>query len=569
MSGQNVELEGARWRAIALLAIVMLGIALVVAVFFAVRKPSAARITTQLGEGAALVNTGAVLDATDPSVRLTPQVGYRYRVFVDDESDDRASGVTRIGGKTTFIDGARRGQTCIVDVTRVQERVVNASLVRVVSEVTLAPKPKREPYVPAADDPAAFVKDGAVLDVVISEASSKNPETEGVAKVEGLIVFVTGATTMGERVNVRITQRRERMAFAELTGEPAGTGPLPYSESGSRRSRSAFVPTANDETAFVVPGAEFDVIISEASSKNPDTEGVARVRGLVIFVEGATTIGERVNVRVTERRERMAQAVLSGKSAGTAPLPYAAPAARPRRSPSYIPPPGDETAFVVPGAEFDVVISEASSKNPLTEGIARVRGLVIFVEGATTIGERVNIRITDRRERMAFAALSGHPAGTGPLPYAMPQMNAQPQVRLDTPAPAADTTAPATKPAAKSAAPAAKPVAPAAKPAAPASKPAAPATKPAAPATKPAAEPAAKSPAADAPAVAQIVPGAEFDVVIEQKSSKNPGLEGIAKINGFVIIVKGAPTVGQHARIRISDRKTRVAFADVIAPAAP
>ena len=224
---------------------------------------------------------------------------------------------------------------------------------------------------------------------------------------------------------------------------------------------------------------------------------------------------------------------------------------------------------MVPGAEFDVVISEASSKNPLTEGIARVRGLVIFVEGATTIGERVNIRITDRRERMAFAALSGHPAGTGPLPYAMPQMNAQPQVRLDTPAPAADTTAPATKPAAKSAAPAAKPVAPAAKPAAPASKPAAPATKPAAPATKPAAEPAAKSPAADAPAVAQIVPGAEFDVVIEQKSSKNPGLEGIAKINGFVIIVKGAPTVGQHARIRISDRKTRVAFADVIAPAAP
>ena len=134
MSEQDVGSVSAKWRAVALLAIVGLGMALVAVVFTAMRKQDTARITQQYGEGAALVNTGAIIDATDPAMRVTPQVGYRYRVFVEDESDDRASGIARIGGRTTFIDGARRGQTCVVDVTRVQDRVVNASLVHVVAE---------------------------------------------------------------------------------------------------------------------------------------------------------------------------------------------------------------------------------------------------------------------------------------------------------------------------------------------------------------------------------------------------------------------------------------------------
>ncbi len=528
MSEQDVGSVSAKWRAVALLAIVALGMALVAVVFTAVRRPDTARVTQQYGEGAALVNTGAIIDATDPAVRVTPQVGYRYRVFVDDESDDRASGIARIGGRTTFIDGARRGQTCVVDVTRVQERVVNASLVHVVAEVTLPPKPRREPFVPAADDPSAFVVDGAVLDVVISEASSKNPETEGVAKVAGLVVFVDGETELGKRVNVRIRERRERMAFAELTGDPAGTDPLPYAAEAPRKSRS-FVPRAGDETAFVVPGAEFDVVITEASSKKPDTEGVARVRGLVIFVDGAATIGERVNIRVTDRRERMAFAVPSGKAAGKEPLTYAQPAPRPRRSAAYVPAAGEDTAFVVPGAEFDVIITEPSSKNPLTEGVARVRGLVVFVEGATKVGDRVNVRITDRRERMAFAALSGKPAGTGPLPYVVVEED-KPEVRPV----AASVTTPAVAPAK-------------------------------APVTEPV--PAAKPALVDE--TAHVIPGAILDVTIEEPSRKNPTEEGVAREKGLVIFVKGATKVGEQVKIRITDRKARVAFAETISPVEP
>lgn len=413
----GVPAVSAKWRAIALMAIVVLGLALIVAVFFAMKKPEPGRVTKVYEGEAAVVNTGAIVDGTDPMMRVTPQVGYRYRVFVEDESDDRASGIARLGGRATFIDGARRGQTCIVDVTRVQDRVVNANLVKVVSEISLPPKPPREPYKPLPGDRSAFVVDGAVLDVVISEASSKNPDTEGVAKVEGLVVFVEGATTMGERVNVRIVQRREKMAFAELTGEPAGEGPLGYSEGAPKRA--AFVPRADDETAFVVKDAEFDVVISEASSKNPETEGVARVKGLVIFVQGATTIGERVNIRIVDRLERMAFAELSGKPAGEGPLPYAAEGRRPardrepRQGKAFVPREGDSAAHVTAGAELDVEIVEESAKNPGQEGIAKVNGLVVAVKGATTVGERVRIRVTDRKARIAFAEAIG-PAPEAP-----------------------------------------------------------------------------------------------------------------------------------------------------------
>ena len=403
-----------KWRAIALISLPVLGILLVIIAIYLVRPRDSGVVTVVVSgdqAGAAAINTGEIIDATLPGAILEPRLGYRYKVFVEDESDDRSSGIAKIGGRATFIPGARRGQTAIVDTTRVRDRVVDAVLVRVLSEVALPPKPPRTPFVPAADDPAAHVVPGAEMDVIIAEASSKNPATEGVAKVAGLVVFVQGATTIGERVNIRITDRRERLAFAELTGQPAGTEPLPPSVAPVRR---VFQPRPGDP---VVVGAEMDVVITEASSKNPATEGVAKVGGLVVFVQGATAIGERVNIRITDRRERVAFAELTGQPAGTGPLASAGTTGDVLRR-AFSPRANDPAAHVIAGAEMDVVITEASKMNPATEGVAKVNGLVVFVQGATTIGERVNVRITARRERMAFAELSGKPAGTEPLPAA-------------------------------------------------------------------------------------------------------------------------------------------------------
>ena len=75
----------------------------------------------------------------------------------------------------------------------------------------------------------------------------------------------------------------------------------------SAAGRSAFSPaTAHAALDHVVAGAEMDVTISERSEKFPDTEGIAKIDGLIVFVNGATNVGDTVRVRITARRERMA-----------------------------------------------------------------------------------------------------------------------------------------------------------------------------------------------------------------------------------------------------------------------
>ncbi len=493
-------------RTLAMILLPILGIILVIAVVYTTQSKSKSKVTvvyTEGQDGAAAINTGDIIDATGYNSGLVAQLGYRYKVFVEDESDDRSSGIAKIGRLVTFISGARRGQTVVIDVTRVRERVADAVLVTVLSEVDLPPKAPRTAYQPAEGDSAGHVVTGAEMDVVISEASSKNPTTEGVAKINGLVVFVNGVITIGERVNVRITDRRERIAFAEPTGKPAGTEPLPEAAvPRSRAPRTAFVPPAGDSAAHAVAGAEMDVIIAEASSKNPGMEGIAKVGGLVVVVNGVTTIGERVNIRITDRMERIAFAEPTGKPAGTEPLPESAPS-RPARAPrrTYAPRPGDSAGHVLTGAEMDVVVTETSSKNPTTEGVARVNGLVVFVNGVTTIGERVNVRITDRRERIAFAEPTGKPAGTAPLPESAPSRPARAPRRTYAPRPG--------------------------------------------------------------DAAPHVVPGAVVAATILEPSNKNPTTEGVAKIDGFVLFVKGATTPGKAVHVRITRRSQRVASGEV------
>jgi predicted RNA-binding protein with TRAM domain len=396
-------------RSLSLILLPLVGIVLVIAVIFATRSKDKAVVTVVVGAdaaGAAAINTGEIIDATGYVPGLLPRLGYRYKVFVEDESDDRSSGIAKIGNLVTFVPEARRGQTAIVDVTRVRERVVDAVLVKILSEVDLPPKALRAAYAPPAGDPVVV---GAELDVVIAEASSKNPETEGVARIGGLVVFVNGVPTLGERVNVRIVERRERLAFAEPTGKPAGTGPLPEIAPSrpARAPRAAYAPPAGDP---VVAGAELDVVIAEESEKNPGLEGIAKVGGLVVAVKGATTVGERVNVRIVDRKERIAFAEPTGKPAGTGPLPEIAPR-RPARAPraAQAPRGGDSAPHVVPGAVISATIVEPSNKNPETEGVARIDGLVVFVKGATVPGQTVNVRIASRNPRAASGEVTTDP----------------------------------------------------------------------------------------------------------------------------------------------------------------
>lgn len=397
------------WKTIALVTLPLLGLLLIV-LAIALLRPVRPVVVTEIlpPSSGASVNLGQIIDATVPGAWAEPRLGFRYRLFVEDESEDRSSGIAHLGGRAVFIPDARRGQTVLAEVTRVRERVVDAVLTAVVGQVDMPPKPPRPVWKPKPDDPTADIVKGAVLDVVLTEASGKNPDKEAIARVAGLVVVVQGvpSTSVGERINVRITDRRERIAFAEPTGAAAGTDPLPVRERESRPAKPAYRPEPGDPA---VAGAELDVIISEPSAKRPGEEGIAKIGGLVVAVKGATTVGERVNVRITERRERIAFAELTGKPAGSAPLAEmkkAAPAPRPAK--------GATIADVVEGAVLDLEIIEPSRKNPSTEGVAKVEGLVIFVSGATEPGTRVKARITSRMSRVAFAESLGPAAAPAP-----------------------------------------------------------------------------------------------------------------------------------------------------------
>ena len=432
------------WKTIALTALPLLGLLLIVLAIVLLRPVRQVVVTEVLSpENAAAINLGQIIDATVPGAWAEPRLGFRYRLFVEDESEDRSSGIAHLAGRAVFIPDARRGQTVLAEVTRVRERVVDAVLTAVVGQIDMPPKPPRPVWKPKPGDPTADIVTGAVLDVVLTEPSSKNPETEAIARVAGLVVVVQGApsSSIGERVNVRITDRRERIAFAELTGKPAGPTPLPIRE--ARPAKPAYRPEAGDP---VVAGAEFDVVIAEPSAKRPGEEGIAKIGGLVVAVTGATTIGQRVNVRITDRRERIAFAEPTGKPAGTGPLPEIRKDARPApvTAPAKIVPaapvaapapavpvpvapvaalaPAPVAALAVPhigdvveGAILELNILEPSRKNPDTEGVAKVEGLVIFVSGATEPGARVKARITSRMSRVAFAESLG-PAAAAAAP---------------------------------------------------------------------------------------------------------------------------------------------------------
>jgi predicted RNA-binding protein with TRAM domain len=343
-----VPTSDAKWRAIALVCLPIVGILLVILAISLIR-PRDSRVVVYHYEdglhGAPSVNRGHVTDATAPAnARITPLLGYRYRVFVEDESDDRSSGIARIGGRTTFIPDARRGQTAIVDVTRVRPNVVDAILVRVVSETVLPPKPAREPYKPAPTDAAAMVVDNAEFDVLVTEPSSKNPDSECIARVAGLVVVVDQPLPVGERVNIRVTERRERIAFATPTGKPAGKAPLaPTSAPRRDRAPRAATPASGPAAGPVVvpatapvaaspvpdrilPGEEYDVVILEPSKKNPDTESVAKIDGLVVFVRNPPPPGTACRVRILERRPRNAVAEV-------VPVPISKPAPKPAPKP--------------------------------------------------------------------------------------------------------------------------------------------------------------------------------------------------------------------------------------------
>jgi predicted RNA-binding protein with TRAM domain len=157
------------------------------------------------------------------------EVGRLYRGRITDLGK-KGDGIARIDGLVVFVTGVSKDDYVVFRVTELAERFARAEFVAHAQPGEAgeagkadagkpAAKPKRESVTneltgkAKADD----VQAGAVFNVEVAEPDRKNPEDNGVARIDGLVVFVPG-THVGDRVQIRITERKARFAFSEVVG---------------------------------------------------------------------------------------------------------------------------------------------------------------------------------------------------------------------------------------------------------------------------------------------------------------------------------------------------------------
>ena len=248
------------------------------------------------------VYTSEVIDATRDR-DITAEEGRRYRVRIEDESREGASGVARIGGLVTFVPGLREGDIAVIEVTRIKRSTAEARVIEHIGHEEPPPRVERRREAQQderIDDP---VRAGSVYRGKVEDRGRKG---DGIVRVEGKVVFVEGAEP-GQRVEFRVVENLPNFA----------RGTLVRVLDGSDETDSAPTETANEIEEGVVldgisssaedvqAGAVFDVVVTEQDRKMPEVNGVTRIGGLVVFVPKSQP-GDQVRIRIRDRRPRFA-----------------------------------------------------------------------------------------------------------------------------------------------------------------------------------------------------------------------------------------------------------------------
>jgi predicted RNA-binding protein with TRAM domain len=139
--------------------------------------------------------------------RLEPGAVFSGKV---EDVGKKGDGIVRVNGKVVFIPGVARGEEVTFRIVEDQGRIARGE--RLAGDVPAA--------VPAgapgpAGSGADAVQPGREFEVTVTEKDRKNPDVNGVARIEGLVVFVPG-TQPGAKVRVRIVERKDRFARAEV-----------------------------------------------------------------------------------------------------------------------------------------------------------------------------------------------------------------------------------------------------------------------------------------------------------------------------------------------------------------
>ena len=290
-------------RTVLLLALTLISLGVVAFLIFAAGRAETEVVEAIVPSHEAVelgVNQSEVIDAIGRR-DVTAELGRRYEVIIDDESDEGAAGIAHIGGLVVFVSNTRRGERVVIEITRMKRSTAEAIVVsRIAAAIPTAPGNAGTPRT-FAKKPPPIVNDGPLLST--SEAPvvggkyrgtiiDIGKKGDGITKVGGKVVFIPG-TAKGEEVEFVITEDRESSCQALLISK---TGETPAAE-----------PRKASAADGAVPGAEFDVVIKDKDRKTPDRDGVARIDGLVVFVPNSQP-GDRVKIRITDRQPRFATA---------------------------------------------------------------------------------------------------------------------------------------------------------------------------------------------------------------------------------------------------------------------
>jgi predicted RNA-binding protein with TRAM domain len=157
--------------------------------------------------------------AADISTGGPIEVGRLYRARID-EVGDKGDGIAHIDGKVIFVPDGRTGEEVVFEIVKNFDRFATGRLVsRVAASAPAAPAKPSAPRTSTPPkkglDASNQVQPGAEFTVRIAEKDNKQPDVNGVARIDGLVVFVPG-TQPGDQVRVRIVERAARFARAEV-----------------------------------------------------------------------------------------------------------------------------------------------------------------------------------------------------------------------------------------------------------------------------------------------------------------------------------------------------------------
>ena len=173
------------------------------------------------------------------------------------------------------------------------------------------------PVAPAATaEPHAEPLVGDVFEGLITGLGSRG---DGRLRLEGNTVYITGAKE-GETVRYRITQQLDRFWTGELVAADTPLTQLLKSDKPAAAEAPTIEP-AKDLPAGVLDGVTstaeqvqvgtvFSVVITDRDRYNPDKNGFCRIGGFAVIVADTQPGTERVKIRITERHERRADAVI-------------------------------------------------------------------------------------------------------------------------------------------------------------------------------------------------------------------------------------------------------------------